>query len=258
MNELDRFIKDVNLVFTNTINRIDFCRVDFDINSQKINYENTINLYKLVSSFNKLYISFKKKYDSLNKLELGKDLKILRFDKFNVNAEKYRMLVIDIIDPVICDYDYTILYICEKDQHIYSFITSGGNPLDKNFYKKDIKLDSISCKKYLDLFEEHQLLLETYEYLKSKFVYGDGTNVLRTRIHGNLLDNLTCFEIDFGQAFINTEFSVDLFINLGKNLNIDVDKCEIILDSESITPNKEITNKLLNEVHVNKKYLKRK
>ena len=84
MNELDRFIKDVNLVFTNTISRIDFCRVDFDISSQEINYDNTINLYKLVSSFNRLYMSFKKKYDSLNKLKLSKDLKILRFDKFNV------------------------------------------------------------------------------------------------------------------------------------------------------------------------------
>ena len=68
MNELDKFIKEINLIFTNTIQSIDFCRVGFDLEDQKINYENTINMYKLVSSFNKLYLPFKKEYDDLEKL----------------------------------------------------------------------------------------------------------------------------------------------------------------------------------------------
>lgn len=64
MNELDRFIKEINLVFTNTIQAIDFCRVGFDLEKRKVNYENAINMYKLVSSFNKLLneVHINKKY----------------------------------------------------------------------------------------------------------------------------------------------------------------------------------------------------
>ena len=258
MNELDKFIKEINLVFTNTIQAIDFCRVGFDLEKEKVNYENAINLYKLVSSFNKLYLSFKKKYDDLEKLQLGKDLQILNFDKFTISDEKYRILDIYINEPSICEYDYTILNICEKNNHIYSFISNRINPFDKDFYKKNIKLDVDICKKYLDLFEKYQLLLETYKQLKNKFVYGDGINILCTKIDGDFLNKLTGFEISFGQGSFNTDYYVNLYLNLGENLNIDIDKSKIILDNQSITPNKENTNKLLKEVYVNKKYLKRK
>ena len=266
MNELDRFIKEINLVFTNTIQAIDFCRVDFDLETQKVNYENAINIYKLVSSFNKLYKSFKKEYDSLEKLELGNHLQILGFSDFNINNDYYRSLTIDILDPLIinkmdpsiCACDYTVLYICEKNNNIYCFITNDINPFNKDYYKKEIKLDDTICKKYLDLFEKYKLLLEVYKCLKNKFVYGDGMNVLFTKIDGNFLNELTGFEVSFGQGSFNTNYYVNLYLNLVNNLNIDIDKCKIILDSKQIAPNEEIINKFINEVHINKKYLKRK
>ena len=102
------------------------------------------------------------------------------------------------------------------------------------------------------------MLFETYNQFKNKFVYGDGINILCTKIDGNFLKELTGFEISFGQGSFNTDYYVNLDLNLGENLNIDIDKSKIILDCESITPNKEITNKLLNKVYINKKYLKRK
>ena len=200
MNELDKFIKEINLVFTNTIQAIDFCRVDFDLEKQKVNYENAINMYKLVSSFNKLYLSFKKEYNDLEKLELGKDLQILNFNQFTIDKEHHRIIDIYITNPIICDHNYTILSICEKNNHIYSFISNRTNPFDKEFYKKDIQLDVNICKKYLDLFEKYQLLFETYNQFKNKFVYDDGINILCTKIEGNFLKELTGFEISFGQG----------------------------------------------------------
>ena len=78
------------------------------------------------------------------------------------------------------------------------------------------------------------------------------------KIDGDFLNKLTGFEISFGQGSFNTDYYVNLYLNLGENLNIDIDKSKIIFDNQSITPNKENTNKLLKEVYVNKKYLKRK
>lgn len=258
MEELDRFIKELNLVFTNTIDRIEFCRVGFDINTENVNYENTTNLYNLVSSFNKLYLKFKKDYETLQKLELGKSIEILDFNKFNIDKDYYRTLIIYIDEPTICNHNDTLLYICEKNDKIYSFVTNNINPFDKNYYRKDLKLDSEKCKEYLDLFEKHKLLLDTYKYLKNKFVFGDGTNTLFTRIKGEFLEELTDFEINFGQCFMNTEHYVKILFYLGKNLNIDIDKCKIILDCEEIKPNKNLIDKFSNNIHINKRYLKEK
>lgn len=58
--KLDKYIKESNFVFTDTIDRLDFCRVDFDIDKTKVNYVDSISLLRLVTSFNKLYLSFRK------------------------------------------------------------------------------------------------------------------------------------------------------------------------------------------------------
>ena len=57
MNELDKFIKEMNLVFTNTLTRDDFCVVDFDLDKQEINYNNSISLYELLNKFNTVIFS---------------------------------------------------------------------------------------------------------------------------------------------------------------------------------------------------------
>ena len=258
MKELDIFIKELNLVFTNTIKKIEFCKVGFNINNQNVNSENTISLYNLVSSFNKLYLKFKKDYETLQKLELGKSIEILDFNKINIDKDSYRTLIIYIDEPTICNHSDTLLYICEKDNKNYSFVTNNINPFNKNYYREDLKLDSEKCKKYLDLFEKYKLLLDTYKYLKNKFVFGDGTDTLFTRIKGEFLEELTDFEINFGQCFMNTEYYVKMLFNLGKNLSIDIDKCKIILDCNEISPNEKILDKLYKDIHINKTYLKAK
>ena len=55
MNELDKYIKTCNLVFTDTLDRLAFCAIDFDFDKATVNYDGSISLLNIVSSFNKLY-----------------------------------------------------------------------------------------------------------------------------------------------------------------------------------------------------------
>ena len=53
MNELELFIKRISLFFTNTVSINDIGKIPgIDYENTNINYENTINLYNLVKSFN--------------------------------------------------------------------------------------------------------------------------------------------------------------------------------------------------------------
>lgn len=258
MNKLDEFIKEVNLAFTETIKREDFCRIGFDIDKIEVDYNNTISLYNLVSSFNKLYLEFKKEYETLDKLELGEYIEIVNFSKSEFNQNKYRILRIYVQKPIICNHNNTILYLVEENENLSSFITNRKNDKDYRVIRENIKLNPVTIKKYLDLFEKYELLLETYNYLKRQFVFGNGTDTLFTRIGDNLTSGLTYFKLEYGSSYINSEYFIKLFINLGNDFGIDYDKSEIVLDSENKEVDEELVNKLLNNTYIHKRYLKRK
>lgn len=259
MKDLDRYMKECNLVFTDTVDRLEFCRVDFDIDKTEVNYNDSISLLHLVSSFNKLYVSFKKEYDKLEKLNLGKSVKVLRFGKFDYNKDDYRNLLVYIDEPTITKHGDTILYLMEINGEIKPFVTNNINPFDKNYYREDVKLNNDIAKKYLDLFEKYSLLLNTYNYLKNCQIFGDGTNCIFTVIdnyNSNLLEGLNKFKISFGSAYFNTEYFADLLINLGDNFGIDYDGCKLILDGEDTSIEKKDYDKILENIYVNKKYTK--
>lgn len=261
MKELDRYMKECNLVFTNTIDRLDFCRTDFDINKIEINYNDSISLLHLVSSFNKLYLSFKKEYEEIEKLSLGKFIEVLNFGKYDYNKDKYRVLIIYIDKPAITKHEDTILYLREINDEIKPFITNNINPFDKNYYREDIKLNNDIAKKYLDLFEKYSLLLNTYNYLKNNQIFGDGTNCMFTIIdnyNSNLLKGLNKLKISFGSAYFDTEHFVDLSINLGENFGIDYNNCKLVLNSENTSIEKKDYDKIFANIYVNKKYIKEK
>ena len=110
MKELDNYMKECNLVFTDTINRLDFCRVDFDIDKVEVNYDDSISLLHLVSSFNKLYLSFKKEYEELEKLNLGKSIEVASFKRYDYSNDNYRVLTVYIDKPTITKHGDTVLY----------------------------------------------------------------------------------------------------------------------------------------------------
>ncbi len=259
MKKLEEYIKECNLVFTDTISRLDLCRVDFDVEQVTANYANSVSLLNLISSFNKLYLSFKEEYEQLEKLNLGKTIEVLDFSKFNMNDDNYRVLVFYINIPKITNHEETILYLREINGDIKPFVTNNINVFDKNYYKENISLHEDIAKKYLDLFEKYKELLNAYNYLKNSQILGDGTNSMFTTIdnyNSNLLEELKNFTISFGSEYFNTEYWVELSIKLGNDFGIDYDKSKIILDNQNIKADIEVCEKVLTKVHINKKYTK--
>ena len=259
MEKLDKYIKECNLVFTDTIDRLDFCRVDFDIEKTEVNYVDSISLLHLVSSFNKLYLSFKKEYDELGKLNLGKNIEVLSFGKFECNGDNHRNLILYIDDPIITNHEDTILYLREINDEIKPFVTNDINPSDKKYYREDVTLNNDIVKKYLDLFEKYSLLLEMYNHLKNNHIFGDGANSIFTVIdngNSNLLEGLKTFKLSFGSAYFDAEYYAEFLINLGDNFGLDYGNCKLILDRENIEPDEEVCKKILNNVYLNKKYVK--
>ena len=259
MKELDRYIKECNLVFTDTVNRMDFCRVDFDIDKTKVICDDSVSLLHLVSSFNELYLLFKKDYEELEKLELGKYIEVQSFNKFSFDKDNYRNLILYIDKPTITKRGNTILYLREINSEIKPFVTNDINPCDKSYYREDIELNNEIVKKYLDLFEKYSLVLNTYNYLKNNQIFGDGTNYIFTfmdNCRSNLLEGLSKFKIYFGSDYFNTEYFVDLAINLGSDFGIDYDNCRLILDGENILVDMNDYNKIMSDIYVNKKYTK--
>ena len=79
MDELTGSIKMLNLAFTNTFYNNGVNMKSFKLDEVKINFENSISLYDILDKFNKLYISFKKEYRSLDKLYLFEKYSILLY-----------------------------------------------------------------------------------------------------------------------------------------------------------------------------------
>ena len=260
MSELDKYLKECNLVFTDTIDRYTFAMIGFDFDKTNVNYDGSVSLFDLVSSFNKLYLLFKKEYDALPKLNLGKDVEALDFSKFIFDKDIYRVLRLYITKPTITKHENTLLYLREINGKILPYVTNNKNPYDKDYYRDNKSLDHEISQKYLDLFEKYELLLESYNYFKNRFVFGDGTNCLFTLIddyvHCNLLDGLHKFKISFGSASFNTEYAIDLPINLGENFGLDYDHCKVILDNKEIPRSKEEYDNILANTYINKQYIK--
>ena len=262
MKNLDRHIKEWNLVFTDTVDRLDFCKVGFDIDKTEVNCADSISILYLISSFNKLYLLFKKEYEELEKLNLGKSIKVLSFEKYDFNGDSYRNLILYVKEPTITEHESTILFLNEINGKMKPFVTSADREIcDEGFYHDDIELNDEISKKYLDLFEKYSLLLETYKYLRNARLFGDGTYGMYTSIdnyNSDLLEGLNNLKIAFGSTFINTECFVELLINLGENFGIDYDNSKLIIDNVETPMDKETCDRLFSNIYVNKKHTKEK
>ena len=257
MQNIKKNIKECNLIFTDTITRLDFCRSDFDLDKIEVKYNNSINLYELASSFNKLYTSFEKEYQSLTKLDLGINVELIDFSIFSFDNDNYRLLELYIDKPTITNYPYTLLFLREINRQIKPFITNSFNFLDKNYYRNSINIDENIAKKYLDLFDKYSVLIESYKYLKNCCLYSDGTFSMYTTIDeykSNILKGLKSFRISFGC----TNYYIYLPINLGNNFGIDYNNCNYITDNINTPLNNNTYENIFNDVYIGKKYIKEK
>lgn len=249
--DLEKFIYAFNLLTTLTIaDRKELYNLINNKNNKEIDYSNSINFYKLVELFNKQYIIFKKEYEKLEKINFGE---YIRFFNFGVSgSDRYLGIYISGLNKEISDkYDSTILYLFEENGTINSYITNDINPFSKEYYREEIRFDNNLLKNYLDFVQKYNLFLESYYDLKNKFIYGDGTTVLFSRINGEIFEELKTFELSFGNVYFNSEDNINVIFNLGENFSIDYDVSKVVLEQEEVKEaKKESIDKLVNNLFV--------
>ncbi len=260
MEKLDNCIKTWNLIFTDTLKSEDLCTRDFNLSKSEVNYQNCISLYNLVYAFNKLYLAFKKEYNELEKIEMGRSIEIVQFKKFSdEDGKEYRTLIIDIDEPTIINQPDTLLYLRDIDGQMETFVTNNLNPFDKNYYFKYVSLDNEKVKKYLDLFEKYKLLLELYYYLRMQLVFGDGSTILQTKINdgnSNLFDNLENSNITMASlGWLSANDEANISIHLGDNFDVDSTNSSLILDGVNMDTDASTYTKILQSVYINGQYL---
>lgn len=242
MNELNNCLNEMNLAYTNVLNN-----------------ENSISLYDLINSFNKMYSSFKKEYEKLEKLDLGKDISFLGFTKKNNILRVLDMLV---YRPNIISDKYTHLYLREINGVSMPYITNEiGLHSDNGYYNKTIKLPAKVVKDYLDLFEKYELLFELYQHLKNNTIFNNGNYLLYTRIDNinrNILDNIESFKIVMdSNKYIEAGNHIDIKVNLGNSLSIDIADSSIRLGDISIPVDNELGIDILKKISINGIYLEK-
>ena len=257
MEKLDNSIKAFNLVFTDTIDRLDLCQSDFEFNKVSINYDNCINLYDLVSKFNNLFAHFKKEYKDLNKIIVGENIEIDRFK--SIPSTNHRFLSMHIYEPCITSHEDTYLYLVEDNGKMYSYVTNDINPCDKEYYYEKIDINPIQIKEYLDLFEKYNILIDLYKYFRDGFIYSDGTYILFSKIESiddSIFDSVQKLTITLGSNFFKLPGDhIKICLNTIESSNIDISNSEIRLGNDFINANESDYLNILKNIYINGKYL---
>lgn len=255
--ELERFIYSFNLATTLTVNETqEWVRILNNGIDKELDYPNSINLYNLVELFNKYYLLFKKDYDKLTKLDLGEYVEIIQYYA-DSNDESYKQLMLYVYNPDkdICNHHEAMLYLYEDDGEIHSYIDNCLNFWDENYYRKDLDLDPELVKSYLEFGSKYGLLIDSYHFLRNKFIFGNGCTVLFSKINEELFKELKSFEITFGNYYFNSQDYVNVIFKLGENLSIDYDASKVVFKNIEWNDKKAIIDGLIHKLYVNKSKL---
>ena len=260
MSDLEKIVKECILILTNTLSENDFYCVDFaGVENIQLNIQDSTKLIDLIESFNKLYISFKKEYDNLEKIKLGENVQVLSFKKFYHSYEKQncRDVILNVYKPTFTNHDFTTLFLREADGEIKPFFSNCINPCDKNYYKENVTIDKEFAKRYLDLFEKYELLIKAVNLLGHWEIFGDGLNYLAVEIDNrnkNLLNGLNKLKIILGHHLYN----IHIVINLGENFGIDYNNCKITYKEKEKENNPTDFDYVLNNLWINKQYVRKR
>ena len=257
MNKIDNFITTSNLIFTDTIKREDLCRVNYDYKKETPNLENAISVYDLMKSFNDEYMRFKKDYEELGKIKLGKYNSLISV--YN-NKNNFKDIEIYVEKPIMTEHNFTYYNIIEDDGKIESFVTGGGHPYNNpDFYREEVNIENFPIKDYLDLFIQYKDLFEKYKYFKNTQMFGDGTFCMFSwmdKYNANILNKLNEWNISLGGSYFDGEDYIELKSSFKKNFKINEDKCKFVYDCENQNTNSY--NDIAKKLYLNKKYTQEK
>lgn len=263
--DLEKIIKIFNLIFTNTMKKKEFCRVDFDINEATVNYDNSISLYELIFSFNKLYNAFKKKYAELEKFNFCRHQYPTYFGSLVVLGKPGRILNSTILVPISKkskNYKVLELTLSDDDGKFSAYVKDREHEIwDPDCYLKDLNIDEDVIKKYLDLFQEYNFLMELFYRLRYETIFSDGTYSIVSSIMQRNVSNVMftedvdTFKFSIFASYFDTFNEIIITLKLGDELSIDLDNSKIKLGEKKIDINSEMCFDILKKIYVNSKYL---
>lgn len=259
--DLTSFIYDFNLVTTLTAKDVyERCDVINNGREKKIDYQNCITLYDLVETFNEAYKKFLEDKDEFKRcLDMyGEDV-IYAYHSIS-KKEDFTFLCLDVLRPFtnVFDEKRAVVYLFKDKGEYKANATNDLNMFDKNYKNRRIDISEEDIKACLDIVEEHNLFLESLKDLKNKFVFGNGTTVVFTKIDGDMFDGLNTFTLTFGNAYFNTTDMIEIKIRLGETLEVLYDESKVTMDDEDIVELNEkvkIINELLSEIYINREKL---
>ena len=243
MEKYDDWIKKINQLLTNSIDKLDT--------------SNSINLYSLLLLFEKVYISFNKRFDNFKKLNIGNELEVIDYQhQYDTGKRSLDILV----GENKRDGFSTFLHITEADGKIDSLVTNGiqNNAFSKEFYYETIKLnDEIMCQ-YMNLFDKYSVLFQLYESLVYKVIKNNDQSVFINIMtnNDNILNGLIGFQIVALSKYSDkSNHRVIISLNYDDGFKIDFKNCSLKLDDEEVKASYNTFDRLLKSLYISKDYL---
>lgn len=272
---LEEFIYRYNLATTETIKSND--KLYSQDTNIPIDYSQSISLFDLISLFNNTYLNFLKEYNEILPLDiLGKEAYYTHcyaendaciidfivkepsnevFHKVNGYVTKLDAKGNAIVIPQTKSYEdnkkWCNVEIIQYTNKEVSCFTDNG--LIKKGEKREIYISDEITTAHINLVKKYKDFLYSFFELENKFIFGNGTTVMFSKITGTLPNNLNSFKITFGNAFFNCADEIEITVILKEKLEIDYSQSTIVLDtvsSEYLTDKKEIINTLLKKIYI--------
>lgn len=258
--DLTNFIYDFNLATTLTSTDVyEQCTIVNSGRQKEIEYKDSVSLYEIVDRFNRAYQAYTLELDKLKMIfsKLGKEV----IYGYHSLSEGFAWLILDVLNPNEEVFDgrrAVVNFINRSGDEYFVNADNGERRFSKDFRSKGVDMDKESIKTCLDIVREHDLFLEAFRELRNKFVFGNGTTVVFSKVGGDVLDKLTTFTLSFGNSYMNSSDFLEIKFRLGKNLRILYGSSKVAIEDEEINDKdekKRIIDELLRSIFINSEKL---
>ena len=254
--DLTTFIYDFNLATTGTAKDVyERCQIINSGRKKEIDYRTSVSLYDVVDRFNTAYLAYTLESDEFKNIlkSLGKEV----IYGYHSISEGFALLILDVFDPsfeAFEDRQAIVNFINRNNDEYFVNAENGERRFSEKFRSKGVDIAEEKIKVCLDIVREHDLFLESFRELKNKFVYGNGTTVVFSKIDGDVMNELSTFTLTFGNAYMNSSDFIEVKFRLGEKLRILYGSSKVTLDDEEIkekSKKKQIIDELLSGIYVN-------
>ncbi len=258
--DLTNFIYDFNLVTTLTVkDPYEVCNVINNGRKRDINYDNSVSLYDIVNKFNTAYLAYDLKREHLS--DILKTLGRGTLYGYHSVSDDFALLILEVLDPsfeAFKDGNNIVNFIRRNGNDYFANVDNGKKRFSREFKSKGMDIEREKIKECLDIVRNHDLFLESFRELRNKFIFGNGTTVLFSKIDGEVLDKLPTFTLSFGNGYLNSSDFIEVKFKLGEKLIILYGSSKVTLDDEEIKDKEEkkrIIDELLDGLYINFEYL---